>query len=297
MNSEKLKRPIFHFIFFLSLVLLSAEAEAKRKDINYTDPTGPIYRDDFRESIPTPSQKIRIVSYNIKFSEKLASVIKTFKTDPILKNAEVIALQEVVGEPGSPTEHAAHQIAKALHMAYVYAPAIIHSQNGKDFGNAILSRYTLSNSRKLILPHVHFLKKSQRIALGATLDVGALPLDIYSIHAETQQPNRWRTEQGMVPVYDAKELDAKRVITLGDYNTIRWSSRYLLRKAYEKNGYREISKGYGCSFRVWKFCVVQLDHIYAKGIEVEQNDSIQNGGVLRDVKVSDHFPLWFDAKL
>jgi len=54
---------------------------------------------------------------------------------------------------------------------------------------------------------------------------------------------------------------------------------------------------YGCSFRVWSFCLVQLDHIFSKGVELWEGKDLKRKGVLRDVKESDHFPLWVDVKI
>ncbi len=75
------------------------------------------------------------------------------------------------------------RIAAALKLHWVYYPASI--KMGRDWGNAILSRWPLSEDRKLLLPHGDPYSNTRRIAVAAQADVGGRPVLVYSTHIAT----------------------------------------------------------------------------------------------------------------
>ena len=94
--------------------------------------------------MPTPDS-LRVVTFNVHYSEQMDLVNELLHTSPMLRGADIIVLQEM-------NEDAAAGTAEALGMNYVYYPALLHPVPKKNFGNAILSRWPIVDDEKLILP-------------------------------------------------------------------------------------------------------------------------------------------------
>ena len=90
------------------------------------------------------------------------------------------------------------------------------AEDGDDFGNAILSRWPLSDARKIILPGLYPLSGQQRTTTRATArvggadvghaDVGHADVVLYSTHIEiATAPLALRTEQMAAVLADVPE--------------------------------------------------------------------------------------------
>ncbi len=121
---------------------------------------------------------LRIVSFNIAFAKNIDGAIALLSSDPALRGADVILLQEM-DAPGT------RRIAEALGMGYVYYPAILHRRTRRDFGNAVLSRWPVVEDARLVLPHPSRYARTHRTATAATLRVGARRVRVYSTHLGT----------------------------------------------------------------------------------------------------------------
>ena len=88
---------------------------------------------------------IRVVTFNIKFAREIDRAIEVLQGDS-LRGADILALQEM-------DESGAERIARALGYDYVFYPAVIHPASGRYFGPALLSRWPIERSWKVILPH------------------------------------------------------------------------------------------------------------------------------------------------
>jgi endonuclease/exonuclease/phosphatase (EEP) superfamily protein YafD len=180
---------------------------------NYDDPDGPRYAAEFAprtESAAEPLAELSVCSFNIELSEHIAEAIADLSGDEHLRTCSVILLQEM-DWPG------AQRIAEALAFDVVYYPGSVHS--GKDFGNAVLSRWPILDDAKLILPHRNPSNGRIRIAVRATLGVPFAPITVYSVHGDTP----WLGAAGRLDQADAVAADASRlvgpVIVGGDFNT------------------------------------------------------------------------------
>ena len=60
-------------------------------------------------------------------------------------------------------EPGARAFADSLGFGYVYFPATLHPVTGRDFGNAVLSRFPIEDERKIVLP---FLARVAAYAAG-----------------------------------------------------------------------------------------------------------------------------------
>jgi endonuclease/exonuclease/phosphatase family metal-dependent hydrolase len=260
----------------LALVLLAALGcgTACRAAVNYAAPDGPRYigsvppvRADLPQRGP---DTVRVVTFNIKFALHVDRAAELLRSIPTLYPADIVALQEM-------DELGVRTLAAALGMSYVYYPATVHPRTGRDFGNAILSRWPIMGDRKIVLPHLGRFHRAGRAAVGATVLVGAIPVWVYSLHLGTQfeiGPGSKR-EQVRAVLRDAANYP--RVIVAGDMNS------HGIGREFVAHAYRwptEHQPGTDHFFN-W-------DHIFLLGL----GDPPSSGVVRDNHKASDHRPVW-----
>ena len=85
----------------------------------------------FRGNAFTPN-----FTYNLRWGRHVNRAIHVLQTRAPLRGADVVLLQEMDAD-------GTERIANALEMFWVYYPAAIHPKRGRDFGNAILSRWPI----------------------------------------------------------------------------------------------------------------------------------------------------------
>jgi endonuclease/exonuclease/phosphatase family metal-dependent hydrolase len=288
---------IYTLILLLSLISIGqAHAlSSSKNERNYLSSDYPIYQNSFvqQDFNPRPYNGIiKIVSYNIQLSKDINRVLRELKYNDQIKSADVILLQEVVGIPGRANAHAAEIIAKKLNLNYVYAPAFIHHKNEMDFGVAILSRFPIENVKKIILPHLHYKYRTQRIAIGATLHIEGRDLRVYSTHLETLQKSDQRIDQILAINEDIKNQETDHVILGGDFNAAHFFQRHKLLKAIQKIRLVNATQGIGVTMKkIFGFFQVQLDHIFSKQMW------IIGKGRARYTDASDHRPIWIVTRI
>lgn len=237
--------------------------------LNYMEPDRPRYAGRFAAEDADPA--FRVVTFNVKFAREVDRAARLLRESEDLRGADVVALQEMDAE-------GTERIARALSMDYVYYPATRHPGTDRDFGNAILSRWPLSDDRKLVLPYHSRFSDMQRIAVSATAATPLGPVRVYSVHLET--PGRItgvnRQRQAAAVVRDAERYP--RVIVAGDFNS------RAVGEVFEWYGFRWTTKDLGntISFFSW-------DHVFVRGLDVVR----KSVGVVRDNQgASDHLPVW-----
>jgi endonuclease/exonuclease/phosphatase family metal-dependent hydrolase len=251
------------------LILLTACAPT----INLLNPTSPKFEGTYALTAPSsaPPSRIRVVSFNIKMADRIGSAIKVLQGDS-LRNADIISLQEM-------DESGVKRIAQALHLNYVYYPGSIHPARDRYFGPAILSRWPIEQSWKIVLPHEAPIRHQRRNATAATIDVGGQCIRVYAVHLETQMraTQRDRESQAHAILADAAGAQCP-VIVAGDFNS------KAIGKYFEQNGYAWPTRNVGktISFFSW-------DHIFVRGLEPA--DAV--AGRVRELHgASDHHPVW-----
>ena len=287
----------FGLVLLFSLILMgqSFAVTSLTTARNYLSADSPIYQNSFvdQDLDPRPYNGIiKIVSFNIQFSKDVAKVLKELGSNGQIKSADIIFLQEVVGVPGHANAHAAEIIAKKLNMNYAYAPAFIHHRNEMDFGVAILTRFPIKDVKKIILPHLHYKSKTQRIAIAATLHIGGKDLRVYSTHLETLQKSKQRIDQMLAINNDISKQVTDHVLVGGDFNTAPFWQRRKFLKAIKKIGLDNATRGIGVTMKkLFGFFQLQLDHIFSKDMW------IIGKGRARFTKASDHRPIWVVARI
>ncbi len=252
----------------LAFGLLAACSAAR---FNYTDPVGPRYAGG-ELAAARPGDTLKIVAFNIEYALHVDRAIVLIRGTGVLRDADVLLLQEM-DEIGAAT------IATALGMRYVYYPSVRHPATQRDFGCAILSRWPISDDRKIILPHLARPNRTQRTAVGATIHVGARAGRIYRLHHATMIDNgpRARREQLAAVLADARAYPL--VVIGGDFNSGS-VAEIALPQGYEWPTYE-----LGRTRAFW-----DMDHVLLKGLVVPADSA---AGLVRRVQgASDHKPVW-----
>jgi endonuclease/exonuclease/phosphatase family metal-dependent hydrolase len=244
--------------------------------VNLLNPTSPRFDGAFA---PPPSAdrhasttRLRVASFNIKLADKIDSAIEVLGSDS-LQNADIISLQEM-------DESGTERIARALHLNYVYYPGSIHPSRHRYFGPAILSRWPIEKSWKLILPYEAPVRRQRRNATAAVVNVGGTRIWVYAVHLETQikASEHAREEQAAAILADAKSASGP-VIVAGDFNS--WG----IGRFFEQQGFAWPTKDVGKTITIFSW-----DHIFVRGLPVP---SSAYAGKVRDVRgASDHRPVW-----
>jgi endonuclease/exonuclease/phosphatase family metal-dependent hydrolase len=242
---------------------------------NYATTEGPRYAGAPRGSSaaePRVTDTIRVVSFNIEFALRVDSALAVLTSDPSLRDAGVLLLQEMNGA-------ATRRVAEALGMWYVYYPSFFHFRTDRDVGNAVLSRWPIVEDAKLVLPHVSRFVRTQRTATAATVRVGEVTLRLYSTHLGTMgdlSPAA-RRDQLRAIVADAEPY--QRVIIGGDMNDVR------VGEVAQESGFTWPTEHGPETTRLGR-----LDHIFFRGLGHPKRAA---AGTLLDVRgASDHLPVW-----
>jgi endonuclease/exonuclease/phosphatase family metal-dependent hydrolase len=169
-------------------------------------------------------------------------------------------------------------------MAYVYYPGSVHT-NGRDFGNAVLSRWPIVSDRKLILPHKNPTDGRIRIAVQATVATPLGDIAAYSVHTETPWLGpRARLEQAGAVLKDAGAFELSSLAG-GDFNTGDPGSLEQTVELFQAAGFAWASSDAGDTAGSYS-----LDHIFVRRIM-----PLRSGSVV--TQASDHRPSWAQLEL
>lgn len=222
-----------------------------------------------RRALP---DSLRLVTFNIKYGRRIDEAIRVLTTDPALRNADLVLLQEMDGAGTA-------RIASALGMAHVYCPATFHLRTRRDFGNAILSRWPMVADTRLVLPHHSHTTLTQRTATAATIRVGHRLIRVYSVHLGTLGdigPGERRDQMEQV-IRDA--MQHPHVIIGGDMNSA---------------GVGPVARQHGFTWITARNARTTImgrwDHFFARGFEII--GEAPTGVSASSRAASDHRAVW-----
>ena len=220
---------------------------------NYLEPDVPKFKEDFASPLPSPGDTIKVVTFNIAYAKHIEQAIYELNVWPELQGADILLLQEMDHE-------GTKQIAQTLQYNYVYYPASIHPLSNKHFGNAILSKWPISEEAKILLPHKNPISKQVRIAVSATITIDNDRIAVYNIHAETivlrssKRLNQVKTLIDHISEQQALEY----IIAGGDFNTVRQKNIKTITQLFNDVGLECATEKVGTTSKVF----LPLDHIY-----------------------------------
>jgi endonuclease/exonuclease/phosphatase family metal-dependent hydrolase len=253
----------------LPLLLILVVTGACRTGRNYPDLSGPSYGAPLPAETRASTDTLRIASFNIEFARNIEGAIALLRSDSALRAADVLLLQEMDAD-------GARRVAEAFGMAYVYYPAIHHSREKRDFGNAVLSRWPIVEHAKLILPHPSRYAGTQRIATAATLEIGSRKVRVYSTHLGTPADVRGVRREEQLHAIMADAARYERVIIGGDMNDGDMGPVAVAA------GYTWPTQGGPRTTMLGRW-----DHVFLRGFE---NSGAGTGPDARGI--SDHRPVW-----
>jgi len=245
---------------------------------NYLDALEPHFEGNFSNQSSDFSGTIKVVSYNISFANKIERAIHELSELDDLKDADIILLQEM-------DETGTQAIAQALGYNFVYYPASIHKHHDKNFGNAILAKWPIHASEKIILPHKSPRNQEIRIAVKAIVTIDGTEILVYSVHTETFWLGHQKRDAQIDALIESIDPDYQYIVVGGDFNTLTPQSIEELEESFSEIGMEQATQAVGYTAQYGSFKFV-LDHIFTKGMTVVE------AGKSEEAEASDHLPIW-----
>jgi len=246
---------------------------------NYEDPFAPKFEGSFAKGELEFQGTIKVVTYNINEGRAVDQAIEELNTSAVLRDPDILLLQEM-------DEDGTRQLACALRHNYVYYPASVFPRTKRNFGNAILTKWPLSNPGKILLPYKGLNNQQLRIAVRANVAIADLELLAYSVHTETYTvPIRHRKAQIAAVVDDIGSRNG-HVVVGGDFNTVSNRSIKRMVGQFAEIDLVRASKGAGPTVSKFGLQPSAADHVFVRGLKVLAR------GKVGTTEASDHFPVW-----
>ena len=212
----------------------------------------------------TNTGAIRATAWNIERGQKFEGIARALRGHAEMSESDLLLLTELdYGMARSGNLHVTRELARALGMAYAFAPCYINLSKGSGLesgaegentlslhGNAVLSRWPIVRAWSVALPNGKDKMKGREKRLGSQRAVvcdlehpsGILRAVSLHLDAHSSQRHRWRQ---MKVVLDFLETLTPRVPVLvgGDWNTSTYDSS---RAVYSIAGFfRRVLMGVG----------------------------------------------------
>ncbi len=243
---------------------------------------------------------LRVVAWNMEYTSNLDEQIDSLVEDPELGAADVYLLSEVDRcSTRNGVRRAARLLAERVEGEYVYGIEYVELNIGRDIGGdtgqAIVSRRPITGAALLCHSSQFdwFVSEAeprlgQRVVLHADIPVGDTSARVWAVHFESNDLF------GELRVVQAKELlDASQAtacdrpqIVAGDFNA--WYDTAPELVVFKANGFDDALATLGDTGSTHD-SGRRLDYVFTRGFE------INDGAVLREIRTSDHAPMWVDV--
>ncbi len=222
---------------------------------------------------------MRVVSWNIELGRQVDRAAEELTELPELSNVDLLLVQEMDPE-------GTQRLAERLGMDYRYSAPAEHPMTQLPFGNAVLSRWPMSEVVDVALPHTARVQGQPRCATSTTVTVNGTPIVAYSVHIETVLLGlKRRSDQVSAIAQHAAEVAESRVVIGGDFNSASARSIRAFDSAMGEAGFTRASATIGTTFERFGRPFM-LDHLYSRGLRVQES------GVVASASASDHRPVW-----
>jgi endonuclease/exonuclease/phosphatase family metal-dependent hydrolase len=236
-----------------------------------------VYEGQYATDPVVDTGRFVVVTYNIRKGQAIQKAGEAFQRAERLREVDVILLQEM-------DETGVEQLARWLRANYVYYPAFTR-RNGRNAGNAILTRWPLADARKVILPRRHPVTGQLRISVRATVNVGGRDVLVHCVHTETYSTLASHRSAQVAAIVEDIGPGESPVIVGGDFNSVSRRSVRRIVEQFADIGLSHASADAGPTITKLRFRSV-VDHVYARGFRPVAS------GTVGDAGASDHWPLW-----
>lgn len=236
----------------------------------------------------------RVIAYNIHGVDGV-ELADTIRSSPALRDANLLLLSEVHAH--GPCSDACVAAAR-LGMASAYAPG--HDEDTGTEGVAILSRWPLTDVEVIELPyHDVVFNSARRVAVAATAMTIDGPVRVYAVHLDNRITPAARVAQ-LAPVLERTRIWPGPIVIGGDFNTspFSWLGGVVPVPSRRQDDAVEgavrsagLTTPVTASGATSQWLEMRLDAIYTRGV------AVRRFGVSRDVRISDHLPLWADVEV
>ena len=242
-----------------------------------------------------PGNGLQIVSLNLAREENPDRILHDLKHAESLAGADVWLFQEAAERPES--VRTMQDLARSLHLNYVFAPVDFLDGGKLASGLAILSRYPILEPRIIPLARHNMRFHTRcRIALTATIAAPTGTLHLYNVHLDTRITLDERLSQ-ILPVLEQANSQSGQVVVGGDFNSadVRWvwnlvplpyaqNHTKTLQRSFLERGFASPLQGSGPTINALKF-PLHLDWIFPRGLH-----SVSAG--VTTIRFSDHKAVW-----
>jgi endonuclease/exonuclease/phosphatase family metal-dependent hydrolase len=245
---------------------------------------------------------LRLVAWNMEYTAHLDEQLAALTSMPELASADVFLLSEVDRcSARNDLRRAARLLAEALDAAYAYGIEFVELEIdrviGGDTGQAIISRRPLSSvaltchsSQYDWFASQDEPRLGQRVVLHADVPVGATSVRLYAAHLESNDlfgDKRSVQAKELLDVAQARACDRPQIVG-GDFNAPYCGAPEL--QIFRDAGFIDALAVAGDTGPTHGG-LTRLDYVWTRGFRVV------DGGVVRDLGVSDHDALWVDLEL
>ncbi len=233
---------------------------------------------------------LRVATYNIHRCRGMDRRVKPSRIAAVLADidADVIALQEVVGSNATSRGHAA-ELGAALGMGWVMAPA--RRLRGHLFGNVVLSRLPIRDHAQYDLS---WKRREPRCCQRVDLAVEDSTVHLYNVHLGTSLRERRQQAVRLAAVVQDRRVAGPKVV-LGDFNewTRGLATTMLSEELKSIDLFAHLKRR-----RTYPgvFPLLHLDQIYYEGARVEVRH-VELPRTRRTLMASDHLPLVADLRI
>lgn len=239
---------------------------------------------------PVSPRTVRIATYNIHRCRGMDGRTRPDRTTAVLRDidADVIALQEVVGAGAHAGGSHAEAIGAALGMGWMMSP--VRQLRGHQFGNAVLSRFPMTHH---VQHDLTWKTCEHRGVQRVDVELDGVTLHVYNVHLGTAILER-RHQAGRLATIVADRHVTGPKIVLGDFNEwMRGLATTLLSSklhSVDLSSHLRRRRTYPGLFPI-----LHLDHIYYAGrVEIVSVELPRNR---LSLVASDHLPLVADVRI
>jgi len=226
---------------------------------------------------------LRVVTYNIHRCRGLDGRTLPHRAIDVLLslNADIIALQEVIGAGSGGSGHA-EEIGARLGMGWVMSPA--RQLRGHQFGNMVLSHFPIRQHYQYDLS---WKTCEPRCCQRVDLAVEDRTLHLFNVHLGTAFRERRAQAERLASIVHDRKVETPKIV-LGDFN--EWSQGFATAVLEEKLEAIDLSV-YLRRKRTYPgiLPLLHLDHIYYEGhVDIA---SVEVPRTRKSLIASDHLPF------